>query len=55
LKDGKFGRQEIEGVRLLLSGITLSTESDDMRLKRGATLFDDLYRSFKRDSGKGTR
>jgi hypothetical protein len=55
LKDGKFGRQEIEGVRLLLSGITLSSDSDAARLERGATLFDDLYRSFKRDSGKGTR
>jgi hypothetical protein len=52
LKDAKFGRPEVEGVRLLLSGITLSSESDEMRLKRGGTLFDDLYRSFKRNSGK---
>jgi hypothetical protein len=52
LKDGKFGRPEAEGVRQLLSGITLATDDDKERLERGATLFEDLYRSLQRRPGK---
>jgi hypothetical protein len=52
LKDGKFGRAETEGVRQLLSGITLSSESDKSRLERGATLFEDLYRSLQRSPSR---
>ncbi len=48
LKDGKFGRPEAEGVRQLLSGITLGTEDDPTRIARGCALFDDLYRSLHR-------
>lgn len=54
LKDGKFNRGETEGVRQLLSGITLGSEDDAARLERGAMLFDDLYRSLQRKPrGKG--
>jgi hypothetical protein len=48
LKDGKFGRPETEGVRQLISGITLGTNDDSVRLERGCALFDDLYRSAQR-------
>jgi len=50
LKDGKFARPEAEGVRQLLAGITLGTEDDSIRIARGSALFDDLYRSFQRNS-----
>ena len=55
LKDGKFGRAESEGVRQLLSGITLSSEDDSVRLERGGALFDDLYRSQQRRPARGKR
>ena len=48
LKDGKFGRAEGQGVRQLISGITLGTDDDSTRIARGAALFDDLYRSLRR-------
>lgn len=48
LKDGKFGRPEAEGVRQLISGITLGTDDDATRIQRGAELFDNLYRSLQR-------
>jgi len=56
LKDGKFGRPEAEGVRQLISGITLGTDDDTTRIARGADLFDDLYRSLQRKpAGAGKR
>jgi hypothetical protein len=48
LKDGKFGRPEVEGVRQLIAGITLGTDDDRIRLERGADLFENLYRSLQR-------
>ena len=47
LKDGKFGRPEVEGLRQLLSGIALASANDNTRLDRGGMLFDDLYRSLQ--------
>src|SRR5687768_9631778 len=47
LKDGKFGRPEVEGLRQLLSGIALASANDNTRLERGGMLFDDLYRSLQ--------
>ena len=55
LKDEKFARPETEGVRQLLSGITLGSDDDRVRLERGGALFDDLYRSQQRRSPKGKR
>jgi hypothetical protein len=46
-KDERFGRPETQGVMRLLRGIADSTASDTERIERGATLFDDLYASFK--------
>ncbi len=46
LKDGKYGRAEVAGVRSLIAGIAASSADDDERLARGTVLLDDLYRSF---------
>jgi len=56
LKDGKFGRAEAEGVRQLLTGITLDSDDDPTRIARGSELFNNLYRSLqRRPSGSGKR
>jgi hypothetical protein len=44
LKDGKFGRHEVEGIRTLIAGICNGT-TDEERIARGAAAFEDLYRS----------
>lgn len=46
LKDGKYGREEVAGVRSLIAGIAASSTDDEQRLARGAALLDDLYSSF---------
>jgi hypothetical protein len=51
LKDAKFGRPEAEGIRTLIAGICSGTANDEEPLARGATLFEDLYRSFARTAG----
>jgi hypothetical protein len=43
LKDGKFGRAEAAGVRMLLEGLMARTENDDERLERALVIFDDLH------------
>ncbi len=47
LKDGKFGRPEIDGLSVVLSGIATTQSTDDERLRRSAEVFDDLYAFFK--------
>ncbi|WP_296386108.1 chromate resistance protein ChrB domain-containing protein [Reyranella sp.] len=46
LKDGKYGREEVAGVRTLINGIAASSNDDERRLARGSALLDDLYSSF---------
>jgi len=46
LKDDKYGREEVAGVRSLIAGIAASSTDDAQRLARGSTLLDDLHRSF---------
>ncbi|MDI1283279.1 MAG: chromate resistance protein [Reyranella sp.] len=46
LKDDKYGREEVAGVRSLIAGIASSSADDTQRLARGAVLLDDLYNSF---------
>jgi hypothetical protein len=46
LKDGKYGREEVAGVRSLIAGIAGSGTDDEQRLARGGALLDDLYSSF---------
>jgi hypothetical protein len=48
VKDGKFGREEAAGVKTLIDGICAGTDDDEERLTRGAVLFDDLYRMFRK-------
>ena len=48
LKDGKFGRDETEGFRALLTGLTASFPDDDQRLTEGCRLFENLYAYFQR-------
>jgi hypothetical protein len=47
LKDGKFGRPEVPGVRQLVDGLVRAHAADEERLARGLALFDDLYASFR--------
>jgi hypothetical protein len=48
LKDGKFRREETPGLEHLIDGIRLAHESDDARLDRGASVFDELYAFFRK-------
>lgn len=43
LKDGKFGRAEAAGVRMLLDGLMARASSDEERIERALVLFDDLH------------
>ena len=47
LKDGKYGRPDVDGIRRLLVGLTAAHSGDEERLERGLALFDDLYASFR--------
>lgn len=47
LKDSKFGRPEIDGIRVVLSGIVATQSTDHERLKRSAEVFDNLHAFFK--------
>lgn len=47
LKDGKFGREETAGIRMVMSGIAAAHREDEQRLARGAAVLDDLYEYFK--------
>lgn len=47
LKDGKYSRPDVDGIRRLLVGLTVTQSSDEERLERGLGLFDDLYASFR--------
>jgi hypothetical protein len=51
LKDGKYGREEVGGIRTLIAGIALAHNDDNQRLERGGAVFDDLYRSFAGKKG----
>ncbi len=47
IKDAKYGRDETGGIRTLIAGICMSTDSDEERIKRGSSIFDDLHAYFK--------
>jgi hypothetical protein len=51
LKDSKFGRAEVAGVRMMLDGLLARTESDDERIERSLVIFDDLHEAL----GRGTK
>ena len=51
LKDSKFGRRETPGIERLIAGLAMRHKDDDIRLERGAAMFDDLYEYFKKKGG----
>jgi hypothetical protein len=48
LKDDKFGRAEVAGIKTLIDGIRASIKDDAARIARGTEVFNDLYEFFKR-------
>src|SRR5438034_112982 len=48
LKDGKFGRTEVAGIRTLIEGIGAGTRDDTQRIARGTEVFNDLYEYFRK-------
>jgi hypothetical protein len=48
LKDGKFGRTEVAGMRTLVEGIAAATGDDAQRVARGSEVFNDLYEYFRK-------
>jgi hypothetical protein len=51
LKDDKYGRDEMAGIRSLIAGIASSGNDDNQRLERGGAALDDLYRYFSSKQG----
>ncbi len=43
MKDGKYGRKEAAGIGQVVAGIAAAHAEDEVRLQRGAALFDDLF------------
>jgi hypothetical protein len=54
LKDGKFGRAEAVGVRMMLDGLMARTSSDEERIDRALAIFDDLHEALGRHA-RGSR
>ena len=48
LKDDKFGRTEVAGIRTLIDGISVATSDDSDRIARGSEVFNNLYEYFKK-------
>ena len=48
LKDDKFGRTEVAGIRTLIEGISIATKDDSERIARGTEVFNSLYEYFKK-------
>jgi hypothetical protein len=48
LKDDKFGRTEVAGIRTLIEGISVATKDDSERIARGTEVFNSLYEYFKK-------
>src|SRR2546430_1461504 len=48
LKDRKFGRTEVAGIRTLVEGIGAATRDDTQRIARGSEVFNDLYEYFRK-------
>ena len=48
LKDSKFGRTEVAGIRTLIEGISVATKDDSERIARGSEVFNDLYEYFRK-------
>ena len=55
LKDGKFGRSEAAGVRVMLDVLMARTESDEERIERALPIFDDLHEALGRPSKRSRK
>lgn len=47
LKDGKFGRGEVDGIQTVLRGITQSAPEDEARSELASRVFDGLYAHYR--------
>jgi hypothetical protein len=50
LKDPKFHRPEVDGLRLLFDGITAASIGDSERLERGFVILDEMFASFSKQA-----
>jgi hypothetical protein len=48
LKDGKYGRAEASGVRMMLEGLMGRCQDDEERIERALSVFDDLHEALGR-------
>jgi hypothetical protein len=48
LKDDKFGRTEVAGIRTLIEGISVTTKDDSERIARGTEVLNNLYEYFRK-------
>lgn len=55
LKDRKFQRAEVDGLRLLFDGITAASIGDDERLERGFVILEEMYASLSKQTQKRAR
>lgn len=55
LKDGKFGREEAAGVRMMLDGLMARIDSDEERIERALVIFDDLHEALGRSSKRSAK
>ena len=55
LKDGKFGRAEAAGVRMMMEGLMARTENDEERIDRALAIFDDLHEALGRGARRSSK
>jgi len=48
LEDGRYNRPEAAGVDRMIVGLAIARQPDETRIAQGATLFENLYESFRR-------
>jgi len=51
LKDGKFGREEAAGFKMLIDSVCVATADDNERIARAKAVLDDLYQYFQKKHG----
>jgi hypothetical protein len=48
LEDGRYQRPEAAGVDRMIVGLAIARQDDESRITQGATMFENLYESFRR-------
>jgi hypothetical protein len=48
LKDAKFARSQVDGIKTLITAICMATHDDEERIARGSSVFDDLHQYFRK-------